>query len=74
MELGKYKGGADKLEPGDFTEEWVLFISEDEYDKDDVLRQQVDFRLKGKMDITEFLHRPKPFSCFADFVDAIIKR
>lgn len=26
------------------------------------------------MDITEFLHRLKPFSCFADFVDAIIKR
>lgn len=69
--LALYKGGVEKLKMGDFTEEWVLFLSEEEYFQDDSIRHHVDFRLKGKVDVHDFLTRPRPFSCFDDFKKAI---
>lgn len=70
-ELAAFKGGIDKLEPGDFTEEWVLFLSKEEYDNDEKVREHVDFRLKDKVDIDDFLKRSKPYSNFESFKKAI---
>lgn len=72
--LAVHKGGVKKLKRDDFYEEWVLFLSEDEYKNDNSIRQHVDFRLKGRVDIHEFLNRPRPFSDFSAFLDAINKR
>ena len=71
IELAKYKGGVDKLFPSDFTEEWVLFLSEDEYNSNEATRKNVDFRINGLESIKEFLHRPRPFADYESFVDAI---
>ena len=70
-ELADYKGGIDKLQLSDFTEEWVLFLSLDEYNSNANARRNVDFRLKGRVDVKEFLNRPKPYINFAAFKDAI---
>lgn len=70
-ELAAYKGGTDKLEPGDFTEEWVLFLSKEEYYHDEKVRKHVDFRLKGRVDIDEFLNRERPYPDFESFLTAI---
>lgn len=71
QELAKSKGGVDKLNIGDFAEEWVLFLSEEEYYKNEVARKHVDFRLKGRVDIKDFLQRPRPFENFSAFLDAV---
>lgn len=71
-ELARVKG-IDNLKASDFPEEWVLFVNEEEYNKSELLRKEVDFRLKGKIDIKEFLHRPKPFSGFPEFLNAIMQ-
>lgn len=70
-ELAIYKGGIENLSIGDFTEEWVLFLSEEEYNKYKTVRQHVDFRLKGRIDIKEFLNKPRPFAEYSDFINAI---
>lgn len=70
-ELSIAKGGVDKLMLSDFPEEWVLFLSMEEYNREESVRKHVDFRLKGKVDILEFLNRPKPYSNFSDFLNAI---
>lgn len=70
-ELISYKGGIDKLKIEDFTEEWVLFLSEEEYNANEGIKNAVDFRLKGWIDIHEYLNRPRPyynFKCFIDFI------
>lgn len=68
--LAKIKG-FDNLKASDFPEEWVLFVNQEEYYKDERLKKEIDFRLKGRIDIQEFLKRPKPFSGFLDFLKAI---
>ena len=57
----------------DFTEEWVLFLTKQEYESNATVKRYVDRRLKGYVDIDEFLSRPKPFTSFADFLKAIKK-
>ncbi|MBO4800374.1 MAG: acyltransferase [Bacteroidaceae bacterium] len=71
IELAKQKGGIEKLEMGDFPEEWVLFLSEEEYKNNNKVRHNVDFRLKGKVDIHEFLNRSRPFDTFDAFLEAV---
>lgn len=73
QELAKSKGGVDKLNIGDFAEEWVLFLSEEDYYKNEVARKHVDFRLKGRVDIKDFLSQPRPFEDFSAFLDAVKK-
>ena len=70
-ELAKSKGGVDKLNIGDFAEEWVLFLSEEEYYNNEAARKHVDFRLKGRVDIKDFLNRPRPFENFSAFLDDV---
>ena len=64
-------GREPKIE--DFTEEWVLFLTKQEYESNATVKRYVDRRLKGYVDIDEFLLRPKPFTGFADFLKAIKK-
>lgn len=71
VELAKSKGGVEKLVPSDFLEEWVLFLSKEDYDNDYKLREIVDFRLKNIIDINEFLKRNRPYSNFQEFRKAI---
>jgi len=70
-ELVSYKGGIDKLKIEDFTEEWVIFLSEEEYNANEGIRKAVDFRLKGRIDIHEYLNRPRPYCNFKSFLDAV---
>jgi tetrahydrodipicolinate N-succinyltransferase len=70
-ELSSYKGGIDKLRIEDFTEEWVLFLSEDEYNRNEAIKKHVDFRLQGRVNIHEFLNRRRPYSNFSAFIEAI---
>lgn len=72
-ELAKSKGCVDYLTIDNFTEEWVLFISEEEYQTNPDVRKNVDFRLKGYVDINEFLKRKRPFSSFEAFVEEVNK-
>lgn len=55
----------------DFSEEWVLFLSKQEYEGNEFVRKQVVSRLKGYVDIDDFLVREKPFHCFEDFLATI---
>lgn len=72
-ELALVKGGYDKIGIKDFPEEWVLFLSEEEYNNDNSIHDMVKFRLKEKIDIKEFLNRNRPFPDFNSFIDAIKK-
>lgn len=54
-----------------FSEEWCLFLTRDEYLSNTIIRQKVDFRLKGYVDIDEFLSREKPFNGFDSFIDYV---
>lgn len=71
--LAVIKGGIDQLRPSDFSEEWVLFLSEHEYDSNATVRNHVDFRLKGKVDIHEFLNRQRQFVNFDAFIEEVNK-
>ncbi len=55
----------------DFTEEWSLFLTKQEYDENATVRQYVDRRLVGYVDIEEFLSRKKHFAGFDEFLKAI---
>lgn len=72
-ELALVKGGYDKIGIKDFPEEWVLFLSEEEYNNDNSIHDMVKFRLKDKIEIKEFLNRNRPFPDFNSFIDAIKK-
>lgn len=48
-ELAKFKGGIENISIDDFPEEWVLFLSEEEYKLNDAIRSKVDFRLNGRI-------------------------
>lgn len=69
-ELARVKG-CENIRVSDFPEEWVLFLTEKEYFSDEKVKELVDFRLKGIIDITDFLQRPKPYAGFSDFLTAI---
>lgn len=71
MELAKSKGGVENLIPSDFSEEWTLFLSKEEYNNNAKLKEKVDFRLKGIIDINEFLKAERPYSNFQEFKNAI---
>jgi acyl-[acyl carrier protein]--UDP-N-acetylglucosamine O-acyltransferase len=70
-ELASVRGGVDNLSICDFPEEWVLFLTEEEYYQNESVQRLVDFRLKNYCDIQEFLNRPKPFNGFEDFKKSI---
>lgn len=70
-ELAMVRGGIENLKINDFVEEWVLFLSESEYEKCKEMQQIVDFRLKGRVQVSEFLNRPRPYSDFASFIEGI---
>lgn len=70
-ELAAFKGGVENLQMSDFSEEWVLFLSEAEYNENTSIQRHVDFRLKGRVDIHEFLNKPKPYPNFSAFKEAI---
>lgn len=70
-ELAAYKGGVGFLTITDFPEEWVLFLSEEEYRQNVSIKKQVDFRLKGKVDISDFLNRPRSFDNFDAFIEEV---
>lgn len=67
------RGGRDNVRIEDFPEEWVLFLSEEEYRNNMEIRKIVDFRLKRSIDAQEFLVKAKPFVDFKDFMDQAIK-
>lgn len=71
--LAKIRGGTENLKMSDFTEEWVLFLSEEEYLHNEEIRKHVDFRMKGRIDIPSFLKRPRPYSDYNEFILAIKK-
>ena len=55
----------------DFSEEWCLFLTKDENFSNPIVRQKVDYRLKGYVDINEFLSRKRPFNGFRSFIDYV---
>ena len=55
----------------DFTEEWSLFITPEEYHKYPNLRKNVDFRLKEYVDIEEYLSQPRAFNGFDGFMESV---
>lgn len=70
-ELANHKGGLNMLSINDFTEEWTLFLSEEEYNLNEGIRREVDSRIKGKVDIAKYLNRPRPYSNYDEFIKAI---
>lgn len=70
-ELAVSRGGVDKLSIEDFSEEWVLFLSEEDYHSNAAVRKHVDFRLKSFVDIHEFFNHHRPFSDFKTFIEEI---
>lgn len=54
-------------------EEWVLFLTNEEYEKYPTIRKHVDYRLNGYADKNEFLSRPKQFNGFEDFLQNVKK-
>lgn len=70
-ELAVIRGGVDKLDISDFTEEWVLFLNFQDYQNNPKVQKHVDFRLKGWVDMDEFFKRPKPFDCYMTFIEEV---
>lgn len=62
------KKGIENVKVEDFTEEWVLFLDEKEYNLNPRLKKNVDSRLKGYIDVKDFLSRVKPFKSYDDFI------
>lgn len=56
----------------DFTEEWVLFLSESDYKNNNHIRHYVDKRLNKP--IEDFLSAKRPFNCWEDFKAEIMKQ
>ena len=52
----------------DFKEEWCLYLTEDEYFNNQKVKQYVDFRMNGYVDIKSYLARERPFNGFRDFM------
>ena len=73
VELARVIGGVDKLKIDSFPEEWVQFLSLEEYELNPSIRPIVDMRLKEKVNINEFLERPRPFQSFTEFRNALNK-
>ncbi len=72
-ELAKTKGGIERLNVCDFSEEWVLFLSLQDYLSNPEIQKEVEFRLKGYINIEDFLERPKPFDDYRSFIDEVRK-
>lgn len=62
------KGRTPRIE--ELYEEWVLFLTKEEYENNPIVKYNVDFRLDGYVDKDEFFKRPKQFGSFEDFVYA----
>lgn len=60
------KGREPKIE--DFYEEWCLFVTREEYDSNPVVKHNIDFRLKGYVDVDDYLKQDRPFKGFGDFI------
>lgn len=55
----------------DFTEEWNLFLTRDEYDSNPSVRKLVDFRLKNRQDV--FWNSKRTFEGFENFIQYVNK-
>lgn len=55
----------------DFPEEWVLFLTKEEYESNTIVKNNVDFRMSKYLD--EFFLSMKPFNGFLEFKNSIIK-
>ena len=53
----------------DFTEEWNLFLTKDEYEKNPAVKKMVDFRLKSHQDV--FWNSKRMFDGFDSFIDYV---
>ena len=50
----------------DFSEEWNLFLTKEEYKKNSKVKHMVDYRLKGW--VNEFMEREREFEGFVEFI------
>lgn len=64
------KRGKERVSIEDFTEEWVLFLTEGAYLSNPIVRHNVDIRLKGFIDSHDFFSREKIFKSFDDYINA----
>ena len=55
----------------DFTEEWILFLTRDEYNNNPLVRRMVDFRLKCRQDV--FWNSKRMFDGFDSFIKYVNK-
>lgn len=55
----------------DFYEEWVLFLTRDEYENNPTVKKNVDYRLKGYVELDAFFEKQKPYNGFEDFMRAV---
>lgn len=62
-----------KLEIEDFTEEWSLFLTKEDYENNPELRKHVDFRMKKYCPIDRVLSEKRLFNGYEEFKNAIIK-
>ena len=67
IEIYKLKG--ENLQISDFREEWCQFMSKEDYDSDEKLREQVDFRMK--QNLGDFFNRERPFKNYNEFLSRI---
>ena len=55
----------------ELSEEWVHFLTKEEYENIPEVRHQVDFRLTGYIDKDEFLSRKKLYNGYEDLLKAV---
>lgn len=63
----------EKREPQieDFTEEWTLFLTKDDYILNPIVQRYVDMRLSSYITLDEFFASPKPFNGFDTFMHEV---
>lgn len=71
--LSLRRGGVEKIKIEDFTEEWCVFLSRKDYYSNPGVKNNVDYRLKGRVDINDFLEKKRPFPNYDSFLKAIEK-
>lgn len=55
----------------DFSEEWCLFLTKEEYLSNPIIKQKVDFRLNGYVDVDDFITHEKPFKGYDNFLQYV---
>ncbi|MDO5760753.1 MAG: acyltransferase [Bacteroidota bacterium] len=57
----------------DFTEEWVLFLSEEDYNNFPKMKTIVDWRINKCTSLEKFFQSPRPFNCWEEFKKEVLK-